>query len=109
MAEHPLMLWLGLCAALTIHGLAPRASDCYSGFVDFPGTRHLNAIDMSDRISRFFGLFGIYFSLKYLSLSDATVLTFLAPFCTGIAGAVFLKERYTYREALAGCKSRVPC
>ncbi|KAF8910284.1 hypothetical protein CPB85DRAFT_693294 [Mucidula mucida] len=52
--------------------------------------------------SGFFGLFGIYFSLKYLSLSDATVLTFLAPFCTGIAGAVFLKERYTYREALAG-------
>lgn len=29
------------------------------------------------------GLFGVYFSLKYLSLSDATVLTFLAPVLVG--------------------------
>jgi len=51
--------------------------------------------------SGFFGLFGIYYSLQYLSLSDATVLTFLAPLCTGISGAIFLKEKYTKREALA--------
>ncbi|KAG5641444.1 hypothetical protein DXG03_005218 [Asterophora parasitica] len=49
----------------------------------------------------FFGLYGIYYSLQYLSLSDATVLTFLAPLCTGISGALFLKERYSKREALA--------
>ncbi|KAF8063350.1 hypothetical protein FPV67DRAFT_238487 [Lyophyllum atratum] len=51
--------------------------------------------------SGFFGLLGIYYSLQYLSLSDATVLTFLAPLCTGICGAIFLKERYTAREAFA--------
>ncbi|KAF5375925.1 hypothetical protein D9615_008259 [Tricholomella constricta] len=51
--------------------------------------------------SGFFGLLGIYYSLQYLSLSDATVLTFLAPLCTGISGAMFLKERYSKREALA--------
>lgn len=54
----------------------------------------------------FFGLFGIYYSLVYLSLSDATVLTFLAPLCTTIAGSVFLGEKFSYREILAGCK---PC
>jgi len=52
--------------------------------------------------NRFFGLFGIYYSLQYLSLSDATVLTFLAPFTTGIAGALLLNESFTRREALAG-------
>ena len=53
---------------------------------------------------RFFGLFGVYYSLQYLSLSDATVLTFLAPMCTAIAGALFLDENFSRREALAGRK-----
>lgn len=30
-----------------------------------------------------FGLYGVYFSLRYLSLSDATVLTFLSPVLCG--------------------------
>ncbi|KAF7795896.1 hypothetical protein EIP86_007063 [Pleurotus ostreatoroseus] len=50
----------------------------------------------------FFGLFGIYFSLQYLSLSDATVLTFLAPLCTAGAAALFLGERMTARQVGAG-------
>jgi drug/metabolite transporter (DMT)-like permease len=59
------------------------------------------------RISRFFGLFGIYYSLEYLSLSDATVLTFLAPMCTAIAGALLLGEKFTRREAIAGRKPSI--
>lgn len=51
---------------------------------------------------RFFGLFGIYYSLQYLSLSDSTVLTFLAPMCTAAAGALILKEPFSIKEALAG-------
>ena len=57
-----------------------------------------------DRFCRFFGLFGIYYSLQYLSMSDATVLTFLSPMCTAMAGAFFLGENFTCREALAGHK-----
>lgn len=53
---------------------------------------------------RFFGLFGIYFSLQYLSLSDATVLTFLSPMTTALAGYMFLGESFSRREALAGCE-----
>src|SRR6266702_2861474 len=52
---------------------------------------------------RFFGLSGVYFSLQYLSLSDATVLTFMVPILTGFSGAVFLKEPLSLRELLAGC------
>ncbi|KJA16060.1 hypothetical protein HYPSUDRAFT_47806 [Hypholoma sublateritium FD-334 SS-4] len=55
----------------------------------------------------FFGLFGIYYSLQYLSLSDATVLTFLAPMCTTVTGSFFLGEKFTRREALAGLVSLI--
>ncbi|KAF8906965.1 EamA-like transporter family-domain-containing protein [Gymnopilus junonius] len=55
----------------------------------------------------FFGLFGVYYSLQYLSLSDATVLTFLAPMCTAMAGAVLLGETFTRRQAFAGIVSLV--
>ncbi|KAL1942255.1 hypothetical protein VTO73DRAFT_6319 [Trametes versicolor] len=53
----------------------------------------------------FFGLFGVYYSLQYLSLSDATVLTFLAPMCTAVTGAVLLHEKLSWREAFAGLAS----
>jgi len=55
----------------------------------------------------FFGLFGIYYSLQYLSLSDATVLTFLSPMCTAMAGALFLGENFALREFFAGLVSLV--
>ncbi|KAF8895164.1 drug/metabolite transporter superfamily [Infundibulicybe gibba] len=53
----------------------------------------------------FFSLLGMYYSLQYLSLSDATVLTFLAPSCTAIAGSLLLNEKFSVREALAGMSS----
>lgn len=52
----------------------------------------------------FFGLFGIYYSLQYLSLSDATVLTFLVPMCTAISGALFLGEAFSGKQGLAARK-----
>ncbi|KAJ3565515.1 hypothetical protein NP233_g7579 [Leucocoprinus birnbaumii] len=58
-------------------------------------------------VSGFFGLFGTYFSLQYLSLSDATVITFLAPLCTAAAGAVFLAETFSLKEAFAGFGSLI--
>ncbi|KIM44304.1 hypothetical protein M413DRAFT_378885 [Hebeloma cylindrosporum] len=53
-------------------------------------------------IGGFVGVFGIYYSLQYLSLSDATVITFLAPTFTAISGALFLGEGFKLREATAG-------
>ncbi|TFK18112.1 integral membrane protein DUF6 [Coprinopsis marcescibilis] len=47
------------------------------------------------------GLYGIYYSLQYLSLSDATVLTFLSPMCTAIAGAIFLGEHLRLSQLVA--------
>jgi drug/metabolite transporter (DMT)-like permease len=50
----------------------------------------------------------MYFSLQHLSLSDATVLTFIAPILTGFSGAVFLKESLSIGEVLAGCEYLKP-
>lgn len=50
----------------------------------------------------FFGLFGLYYSLQFLSLADATVITFLGPLATGLLGFLVLGEPFTAREALGG-------
>lgn len=58
-------------------------------------------------ISGFFGLVGLYLSLQYLSVADATVLTFLTPLTTAVAGCVLLKEGYSFTQAVAGVCSLI--
>lgn len=48
----------------------------------------------------FFGVFGMYFSLMYLTVSDAVLITFLAPTVTVIVAAIVLKERFTKVESI---------
>ncbi|KAK7206585.1 hypothetical protein BZA70DRAFT_293994 [Myxozyma melibiosi] len=50
----------------------------------------------------FFGLFGMYYSLTYLSLSDATVISFLSPTVAGFACSIFLHEAFGRIEFIAG-------
>ena len=45
----------------------------------------------------------MYYSLQYLSLSDAVVLTFLTPTVTAIVGHFVLKEGFTRGQTVAGC------
>jgi hypothetical protein len=52
----------------------------------------------------FIALAGMYISLKHLSLSDATMLTFVAPILTGFSAAIFLKESLSLRETFSGCR-----
>ncbi|TFK51526.1 drug/metabolite transporter superfamily [Heliocybe sulcata] len=71
----------------------------------FLGPKGVRSLLILRGFSGFFGLFGMYYSLNYLSLSDATVLTFLSPLTTAVAGAIILKEKFTLKEALAGACS----
>ncbi|KAL6950134.1 hypothetical protein ACO0QE_000810 [Hanseniaspora vineae] len=50
----------------------------------------------------FFGVFGLYASLKALSVSDAIVITFLTPAVTGILATIFLKEQFSKVEGICG-------
>jgi len=55
----------------------------------------------------FWGVFGLYYSLTYLDLSDATVITFLSPIVTSFVCSVIpaLKEPFTRHELFAGIMS----
>ncbi|SCU99746.1 LAMI_0G00540g1_1 [Lachancea mirantina] len=48
----------------------------------------------------FFGVFGLYYSLMYLSVADSTLITFLGPSFTGVLAWMFLRERYSFVEAI---------
>jgi drug/metabolite transporter (DMT)-like permease len=48
----------------------------------------------------FFGVSGLYFSLQYLSLSDAVAITFLVPMITGIMAWIILHERYSFVQGI---------
>ncbi|KAL3234518.1 hypothetical protein RNJ44_03280 [Nakaseomyces bracarensis] len=48
----------------------------------------------------FFGVFGMYFSLLYLTISDAVLITFLAPSVTIILAWLILREHFCRAEAI---------
>src|SRR5438045_2683272 len=75
----------------------------YNNIPDFViGPKAIRSLLIIRGVFGFFGLFGIYYSVQYLDLSDATVLTFLAPTLTACFGRVFLKEPFIRTELYAG-------
>jgi len=80
--------------------LTLRGFGGYPFFIKYPFDLVLTRIFYTFRS---IGLFGMYYSLQYLSLSDATVLTFFIPTCAAISGAIFLGESFKLREAIASC------
>lgn len=66
------------------------------------GPKGVRLLLVARGILGFFGLFGIYYSLQHLDLSDATVLTFLAPILTCYFGRIFLKESVLGTELCVG-------
>ncbi|KAI1789856.1 EamA-like transporter family-domain-containing protein [Ganoderma leucocontextum] len=65
------------------------------------GPRGIRVLLAFRGLSGFVGLFGTYYALQYLSLSDATMLSFLTPMCTAVTGALLLKENLTVRQMVA--------
>ncbi|BCS25641.1 DMT family transporter [Aspergillus puulaauensis] len=56
----------------------------------------------------FWGVYGLYYSVQYLPLSEATVLTFLAPILSCYACSIFLPgEVFTRKQQFAGFVSLV--
>lgn len=53
----------------------------------------------------FFGVFGLYYSLQYLSVSDAVSITFLIPMVTAFFAFIMLGERYSVLEAICAVLS----
>lgn len=53
----------------------------------------------------FFGVFGMYFSLQYLTISDAVLITFLAPSVTIILAWLILREHLCKAEVVGSLLS----
>ncbi|EJD38138.1 DUF6-domain-containing protein [Auricularia subglabra TFB-10046 SS5] len=82
--------------------IASLAYMLYKGIPDpILGPREVRWLLVLRGVCGFFGLFGIYYSLQYLSVSDTIVLTFLVPGTTAIVGHYFLGENFRRGEAIA--------
>ncbi|KAK1225667.1 hypothetical protein PQX77_011381 [Marasmius sp. AFHP31] len=71
----------------------------------FLGPKGVRLLLLLRGLGGFFGIFGVYTALAYISLSDATVLTFLSPLTTAIAGCIFLNEKFVKSQLIAGLLS----
>ncbi|KAF2117672.1 hypothetical protein BDV96DRAFT_597567 [Lophiotrema nucula] len=68
----------------------------------FPfGLKEVRPLLVARGLFGFFGVFGMYYSLLYLPLADATVITFLAPSLACWACSYFIKEPFTKMEQIA--------
>jgi drug/metabolite transporter (DMT)-like permease len=52
-------------------------------------------------VTGFFGIYGMWYSMMYLPLAEATVITFLGPSVAGYICHVWLHEPFTRKEQLA--------
>ncbi|KAI1809160.1 DUF6-domain-containing protein [Poronia punctata] len=78
----------------------------YKDVPDFPfGPRSMLSLLLLRGSCGFVGLFGLYYSLSYLQISDATAISFLVPTWTAILCYVWLREPYQMREAFCGLTS----
>ncbi|KAJ4403120.1 hypothetical protein N0V91_006696 [Didymella pomorum] len=69
---------------------------------DFPlGAKGIRSLLVLRGTCGFIGLFGLYYSLSWLNISDATVITFIIPTLTALVCFIWLREPFTVREALA--------
>ncbi|KAL1956966.1 hypothetical protein VTO42DRAFT_6455 [Malbranchea cinnamomea] len=72
------------------------------------GVREVRPLLFLRGVSGFLGVFGLYYSLVYLPLSEATVLTFLAPILSCYACSLVIPgEVFTKKQQLAGFASLI--
>ncbi|KAF3343551.1 Translational activator GCN1 [Verticillium dahliae VDG2] len=78
---------------------------CASGYMfwkrtpDFPlGNPEVRWLLIARGVSGFFGIYGMWYSMMYLPLAEATVITFLAPSIAGVACYLAFREPFTRVE-----------
>lgn len=79
-----------------------------TGVRDFPlGDRSVRGLLVARGLTGFFGIYGLWYSLQYLPLAEATVITFLAPSVAGYICHVLIHEPFTRTEQVASLVSLV--
>lgn len=87
---HVLFARMGITALLSTSYMAYRKTE------HFPfGMKEVRLLLVCRGVGGFFGIFGMYYSLLYLPVSDATVLTYLAPGLSCWACSFLINEPFT--------------
>lgn len=96
---HPFQI---LFARMSITVILASVYMHYKKIPDFPlGAREVRPLLVARGLAGFFGVFGMYYSLLYLPLADATVITFLAPGIACWVCSYVLEEPFTKMEQIA--------
>ncbi|RMZ66053.1 integral membrane duf6 [Pyrenophora seminiperda CCB06] len=96
---HPFQI---LFARMSITVICASFYMWYKKTADFPlGMKEVRSLLVARGLLGFFGVFGMYYSLLYLPLADATVITFLAPSLACWACSYFINEPFTRMEQMA--------
>ncbi|KAI0843694.1 hypothetical protein F5Y06DRAFT_255592 [Hypoxylon sp. FL0890] len=65
------------------------------------GPREVRWLLLLRGFSGFFGIYGMWYSVKYIPLAEATVITFLAPNIAGYLCHIFIHDAFTRKEQFA--------
>lgn len=80
----------------------------YTKVPDFPwGVKEIRWLLVLRGLAGFVGVFGFYYSVKYLPLGEAVVISYLSPLLTAWACSVVLHTTFTRRQLLGGLISLV--
>ncbi|KAG7004819.1 hypothetical protein G7Y79_00023g054030 [Physcia stellaris] len=69
------------------------------------GNREVRGLLVARGMGGFFGVFGFFYSLQYLPIAEATVITFLAPTVACFACWILINEPFTRAQQIAGLVS----
>lgn len=95
---HPFQI---LFARMSITTICATSYMWYTRTPDFPfGPKEVRWLLVARGIGGFWGVFGMYWSLQYLPLSDATILTFLGPVIACWACSKLINEPFTRIEQI---------
>ncbi|KAI0116307.1 hypothetical protein GGR51DRAFT_313467 [Nemania sp. FL0031] len=96
---HPMqLLFWRMLLSLLIGSLYVVRQQIPDGLLGSPKVRWLLVVRGT---AGFFGIYGVWYSIQYLPLSEATVITFIAPNLAGYWCHLFLKDPFTRTEQLA--------
>ncbi|OCK94665.1 uncharacterized protein K441DRAFT_635943, partial [Cenococcum geophilum 1.58] len=75
----------------------------YSKVPYFPlGMKEVRRLLLFRGVAGFVGVYGLYYSLQYLPMAEATVITFLVPVITSWACSLLLHERFSRTQQICG-------
>ncbi|KAK0670918.1 putative AAA family ATPase pontin [Cercophora samala] len=96
---HPLQI---LFVRMSVTSILSCMYMYWKNIPDFPlGPRNIRPLLLLRGFSGFFGIYGMWYSMMYLPLAEATVITFLAPCVAGYICHLLLKDPFTRREQIA--------